>query len=611
MSNGPLFDTNSPLNAEQAARLNQALEGLNSHQLTWLSGYVSALAFNANGATAGAAENIAAGTASGASAVSLPLTVLFGSQTGNAEHVAEEVAAKAKAQGFTVKLLDMANASKKDFKDPGHFLIVVSTQGEGEPPDTAEGFYELLDGRKAPKLEGSTFTVLGLGDSSYEYFCEMGKRTDKRFAELGAERIYERADADVDYEETAEQWTEQALAAYKARQGGAAEANTSTEAATTATSTANKPTYSRKNPFQAEVLDSIQLNGRGSAKNTHHIELSLEGSGLEYKPGDAVGIVPQNDPDYVDEVMQLLEAEADHDLGDGRLLRDALLSELEVTTLTRPLVKHWAEISDSDELKRLLHEDNREELREWLYGRQIIDMLRDYPVKGLSPQDFVSALRKLPPRLYSIASSLEANPDEVHLTVGIVRYEAHGRARNGVTSTWLADRVKPGDTVPIYIDHNKNFKLPDDPTTPMIMVGPGTGIAPFRAFLQQREEEGAHGKNWLFFGDQHFETDFLYQAEWLKMRADGLLTHLDVAFSRDQEEKVYVQDRLREHGKEVFEWLENGAHFYVCGDGDRMASDVHATLIDIIQQQGGLDEESATAWLRELQQAKRYQRDVY
>lgn len=606
MSNGPLLDTNSPLNAEQAARLNQALAGLDSHQLTWLSGYLSALAFN--GAQLPAAGGaVTAAPASGGE--EFTLTVLYGSQTGNAERVAEQAFERAKARGFSARLLDMANVTKKDFKDPGHFLIVVSTQGEGDAPDTAEGFYELLDGRKAPKLNGSRFTVLGLGDSSYEYFCEMGKRTDKRFEELGAERIHDRTDCDVDYEETAEQWIESALNAYQALKGEATPA--AQTAVATAPATAAPSQYSRKNPFNAEVLTSIQLNGRGSVKNTHHIELSLEGSGLTYQPGDALGIIPQNDPSYVDEMIDLLKFDADHDLGEGRILRSALLQELEVTTLTRPLVKHWAELSGSDELKRLLEEDNREELRQWLYGRQIIDILRDFPVDGLDAHNFVSALRKLPPRLYSISSSLDANPDEVHLTVGIVRYEAHGRARGGVTSTWLADRIEEGDTIPIYIDSNKNFKLPESNDTPIIMVGPGTGIAPFRAFLQQREDEEATGKNWLFFGDQHFETDFLYQSELLKMRDDGLLTHLDVAFSRDQEQKIYVQDRMREKGQELYEWLENGAHFYVCGDGDRMATDVHNTLIDIIKTHGGRDEESATAWLRELQQAKRYQRDVY
>lgn len=606
MSNGPLLDTNSPLTADQADRLNQALAGLNAHQLTWLAGYVSALSANGTVASAPAAS---AGTAD-SPAAEITLTVLYGSQTGNAERVAEQAAEHAKARGFTTRLVDMADISKKDFKEPGHYLIVVSTQGEGEPPDTAEGFYELLDGRKAPKLDGSHFAVLGLGDSSYEFFCEMGKRTDKRFAELGAQRIHDRVDADVDYDDTAEQFIDSALNAFDALKGdtGSAAAASAPQAVAGAPAAT---TWSRKNPFQAEVLESIQLNGRGSAKETHHIELSLEGSGLDYQPGDALGIVPQNDPSYVDEIIELLEFNADHDLGDGRLLRSALLQELEVTTLTRPLVKHWAEQTDSAELKRLLEEDNREELKQWLYGRQIIDVLRDYPIKGLTPQAFVGALRKLPPRLYSIASSLEANPDEVHLTVGIVRYEAHGRARGGVTSTWLSDRVKPGDTIPIYIDHNKNFKLPEDGSTPIIMVGPGTGIAPFRAFLQQREEEGATGDNWLLFGDQHFNTDFLYQSEWLKMREQGLLTRFDVAFSRDQAEKVYVQDRLREHGQAVFEWLSQGAHFYVCGDGDRMANDVHATLMEIAHTHGGMDEEAAAAWLRELQQSKRYQRDVY
>ncbi|ANF57749.1 assimilatory sulfite reductase (NADPH) flavoprotein subunit [Halotalea alkalilenta] len=603
MSSGPLLDTNSPLSAAQAERLNQALAGLDARQLTWLSGYLSGL--GAAGTLSAPVQAPASGTDT-----AFPLVILYGSQTGNAEGVAELALERAKARGFEARLADMAEFGKKDFKAPANYLIVVSTQGEGDPPDTAEGFFELINGRKAPDLKGSRFSVLGLGDSSYEYFCQMGKLTDARFAELGAERILDRVDCDVDYDEPAERWIEATLDAYQALKG---ESQAPQPAAGFAmpTAAAAPSAYSRKNPFEAEVLESIQLNGRGSLKETHHIELSLEGSGLSYQPGDALGIVPQNDPSYVDEMLDTLAMDAEHDLGEGRLLRDALLKELEVTTLTRPFVKHWAELSEASELKRLLAEDAKDELRDWLYGRQLIDIVRDYPVTGIDAPTFVSALRKLPPRLYSIASSLDANPDEVHLTVGIVRYEAYGRARGGVTSTWLSDRVQPGDTVPIYIDHNKNFKLPESGDTPIIMVGPGTGIAPFRSFMQQREEDGAKGDNWLFFGDQHFESDFLYQAEWLNMRAKGLLTRLDVAFSRDQAEKIYVQDRMREKGRELYEWLENGAHFYVCGDGERMAVDVHNTLIEIAKTHGGRDEESATAWLRELQQAKRYQRDVY
>ncbi|MFC0269276.1 assimilatory sulfite reductase (NADPH) flavoprotein subunit [Kushneria aurantia] len=601
MSQGPLLDTNSPLSTDQAGRLNEVLGQLDRDQRSWLSGYLAGL--NASGAQPGAVEGGAQSTAA------LPeITVLYGSQTGNAEGVAELARDHAMAHGFNVRLVDMADMAKKDLKDPANLMVVVSTQGDGEPPDTAIGFYELISGRKAPKLDGHRFAVLGLGDSSYEQFCQMGKEFDARFAELGAERISDRVDCDVDYDEAAEAWIESVLARFAEATGaGAAQ----TTAATPAAATGGDSPWSKKNPFYAEVLDAVVLNDEGSSKETRHIELSLEDSGLAYEPGDALGVVPHNDPGYVDELLEKLRLHHDSELESGSRIRDALLAEFEVTTLTRPFMEKWAELSDDAELRRLLGEDARDELKEWIYGRHIIDVIEQFPIENLDAATFTRALRKLPPRLYSIASSYNADPDEVHLTVGVVRYESHGRSRNGVTTGYLADHVQPGDRVPVYIDRNKNFKLPHDPSAAIIMVGPGTGVAPFRAFMQERDELGADGDNWLFFGEQHFRSDFLYQAEWLNWREKGLLTRLDVAFSRDQAEKIYVQDRIREKGAEVWQWLENGAHCYVCGDGDRMAADVHRALLDVIGEQGGLDEEAAAGYLRDLQQAKRYQRDVY
>ncbi|GHA90168.1 assimilatory sulfite reductase (NADPH) flavoprotein subunit [Modicisalibacter luteus] len=602
MSQGPLLDINSPLSADQAQRLNEALAGLNTDQMTWLSGYLAGL--TAQGETA-------AHSPQAASEPTAPeIVVLYGSQTGNAEGVAEQAKESAKARGFPVRLVDMADINKKEFKEPLNLMVIVSTQGDGEPPDTAEGFHEFMHGRKAPKLDERTrFSVLALGDSSYEHYCQTGKEFDARLETLGASRLHDRVDCDVDYEEDAERWIEAVLDRYAELSGGTSQANQAQPATTVATP--QESVYSKKNPFHAEVLESVVLNGRGSDKETHHIELSLEGSGLSYEPGDAIGIVPQNDPAYVDELIDKLRMDANCDLGDGRCLRDALLTEYEVTTLTRPFLEHWAEVSDAAELRRLMDQESRDELRDWIGGRHIIDVIEHFPVEQIDAETLTKALRKLPPRLYSIASSYQADPDEVHLTVGIVRYEAHGRSRGGVTTTYLADRVRPGDSVPIYVDRNKNFKLPQDDDTPIIMVGPGTGIAPFRAFLQERDERDAQGRNWLFFGDRRFRSDFLYQSELLNYRKRGLLNRLDVAFSRDQAGKVYVQDRMRENAGALFAWLQEGAHFYVCGDGERMAADVHRALIDIVREEGDLDEEGATEYVRELQQAKRYQRDVY
>lgn len=600
MAPNSLTDTNSPLNADQARRVQQALADLDAAQRQWLSGYLAGL----NAQSAGAPQ---AGNAQTAPTPAAALTVLYGSQTGNAEGVAELAAERARAQGFDVTLVSMADAGKKTLKAVERLLVVVSTQGDGDPPDPALEFHELMMGRKAPKLAGLRFAVLGLGDASYEHFCQTGKEFDARLAELGGEAILERTDCDVDYEEKAEAWIDRVLESL----AGDLATPSPAQAVGGDMSQSAQPRYSKKHPFMAEVLTSQPLNGRGSDKQTLHLELSLEDSGLEYLPGDAVGVVPQNDPAHVDELIEMLKLDAESPLEEGRVLRDALLTDFEVTTLTRPFLQQWAEWSQAPELRRLLGEDARDELRDWLQGRHIIDVIEQFPVDGIDAAQFSAALRKLPPRLYSIASSQAAVPDEVHLTVAVVRYATHGRSRNGVTTSYLADRIEPGDRVPIYIDRNKQFKLPDDDDAPLIMIGPGTGVAPFRAFLQEREERGASGDNWLFFGDRHFRSDFLYQAEWLKWRQHGLLTRLDVAFSRDQPEKVYVQDRLREQAETLYAWLEAGAYVYVCGDAEFMAPDVHQALRDVIREQGGHGEAGADDYLRQMQQEKRYQRDIY
>lgn len=384
---------------------------------------------------------------------------------------------------------------------------------------------------------------------------------------------------------------------------------------TTTAAQATESTYSRNNPFKAEVLENINLNGRGSNKETRHLELSLEGSDLTYEPGDSLGIYPQNDPALVELLLNETnwnpkESVIVNKQGDVHALREALTSYFEITVLTKPLLQQAVQLTENQDLKDLVSTGNEDRLREYVKGRDLLDLIRDFGPWTGSAQDIISILRKMPPRLYSISSSLSANPDEVHLTVGAVRYDTHGRERKGVTSIFCAERLHQGDILPIFIQHNKNFKLPENPDTPIIMIGPGTGIAPFRAFMQEREESGASGKTWLFFGDQHFVTDFLYQTEWQKVLEKGILTKLNVAFSRDREEKEYVQHRMLEQSKELFEWLQEGAHVYVCGDEKNMARDVQNALIDIIQQEGGLSREKSEEYLATIQQQKRYQRDV-
>lgn len=604
MAQGPLLDTNSPLNAEQAAQLNQLLATLHNDQLTWISGYLAGLA-----AGGGAANTL---VAEASATESLPeITILFGSETGNAQGIAKLAAERAQARGFQANVANMADFRKPDLKKVENLMIVVSTHGEGDPPDPAEEFYALMHGRKAPALKGKRFTVLALGDSSYENFCQTGRDFDNRLEALGAERVHPRVDCDVDFDDPAAEWIDGVLECFSKLTG--AQPRPSNVVAF-ASRSADKAHWSRKTPYPATVLENIVLNGRGSGKETRHIELSIEDSGLTFEPGDSLGVVAQNNPVYVERLVETLGLGADTAVmaGEGhRSLREALTQSFEITTITRPFLERYAALAESAGLQALLSETGKADLRQYVHGRHILDVIQDYPVKGLTAEDFISTLRKLPPRLYSIASSHLVAPDEVHLTVAAVRYHSHGLDREGVASTFLADRIAEGETVPVYVDSNPNFRLPTDLQTPIIMVGPGTGVAPFRAFLAEREELGATGWNWLFFGDRNFQSDFLYQAEWLNWRKRGLLTRIDVAFSRDQAEKVYVQHRMRENARELYAWLEEGASFYICGDGEGMAHDVHQALLDIVREQGGLSDDQALDYLRRLQKEKRYLKDVY
>jgi len=597
---------NSPFSQEQAELLNQLLPTLTEQQKIWLTGYLSAQAALA-GSEAGTPAPSAAAPVQ---PVSKDVTVLYGSQTGNSEGLAKKTAQHLEEKGFQVTLSSMSDFKPNNLKKINNLLVIVSTHGEGDPPDNALSFHEYVHGRRAPKLDHLSFSVLSLGDSSYEFFCQTGKEFDERFKELGGTRLFDRVDCDLDYDEPFSEWLQ-----------GVASSLSEGEAVSIPQESAGVNNqavseYSRTNPFYAEVLENINLNGRGSNKETRHLELSLEGSGLVYEPGDSLGIYPTNDPALVDELIQTCGWNAEesvtvHKNGDTLPLKDALTSHFEITVLTKPLLQKIAELTKSESLHALLEEGNEEKLKEYIAGRDLVDAARDFgPFEGTAA-DFTSILRKIPARLYSIASSLKANDEEVHLTIGAVRYDAHGRERQGVCSILCAERLQPGDTLPVYIQHNQNFKLPQDPDAPIIMVGPGTGIAPFRSFMQEREELGANGKSWLFFGDQHFVTDFLYQTEWQKWLKDGVLTKMDVAFSRDTEEKVYVQHQMKKQSKELFEWLEQGAYVYICGDEKHMAHDVHNTLLSIIQEEGAMSKEKAESYLANLQQQKRYQRDVY
>ncbi|ADC51429.1 sulfite reductase (flavoprotein alpha-subunit) [Alkalihalophilus pseudofirmus OF4] len=600
---------NSPFSQEQADLLNQLLPTLTESQKIWLMGYLAA-SQSAAATVTPEAPAAQASTESAPQPVSKEVTILFGSQTGNSQGLAKQAGKTLEEKGFQVNVASMNDFKPNQLKKIQNLLIVVSTHGEGEPPDSALTFHEFLHGRRAPKLDDLRFSVLALGDSSYEFFCQTGKEFDQRLEELGGTRIHPRVDCDLDYDDPAAEWLDGVISGLSEAQGAI---SAPTQAA--AAPASGESAYSRKNPFKAEVLENLNLNGRGSNKETRHLELSLEGSGLTYAPGDSLGIYPENDPVLVDLLIKEMNWDPEEIVtvnkqGDVRPLKEALTSQFEITVLTKPLLEQAAKLSANQDLTELLSTGN-EKLKEFIEGRDLLDLVQTYGPWSGSAQDFISILRKMPARLYSIASSLSANPDEVHLTIGAVRYQSHGRDRSGVCSILCSERLEPGDTLPIYIQHNENFKLPENPDTPIIMVGPGTGIAPFRSFIQEREEQGAEGKSWLFFGDQHFVTDFLYQTEWQQWLKDGVLTKMDVAFSRDTEEKVYVQHRMLEASKELYAWLEQGAVVYICGDEKHMAHDVHMTLIDIIEKEGQMSREQAEQYVADMQQQKRYQRDVY
>lgn len=535
------------------------------------------------------------------------LTVLYGSQTGNGEEIASQLVSRARAGGFPVTAVSLADFKPANLKRESLVTFVISTHGEGEPPDDAELFHEFLLSKKAPELSHLQFCVLALGDSSYVNFCQTGREFDARLAQLGAERLAAMVECDLDYEADATDWVDQLVSRLpnllEARENIAIPA---------LRAVGTVSTFNKSNPFPAEILVNQKITGGGSSKDVRHIELSLEGSGLSYEPGDSLAVIARNPPQLVVELLDELALDGDTSVsvGDQDLrLTDALTSELEITVISRGFLRDWAALSGNEELASMLQASEPKGLGLFFENHQVIDVVRLYPTE-VGAQDFVGMLRNLSPRSYSISSSPDANPDEVHLSVAAVRYEAFGHEHWGAASTYLADRLEEGDTVSVYVERNARFRLPRE-DVPIIMIGPGTGIAPFRAFVEQRAEQGSAGDNWLFFGDRNFDSDFLYQLEWQRYLKRGNLTRLDVAFSRDQRQKIYVQDRIRENSKEVFRWLERGAALYVCGDSKRMAGDVNDALIDVLVNEGGMDAVAAANKLKALRGQGRYQRDVY
>ncbi|MGB7800770.1 NADPH-dependent assimilatory sulfite reductase flavoprotein subunit [Buttiauxella sp.] len=590
-----------PLTPEQLARLQAATTDFSQTQLAWLSGYFWGM-INQQPGTVAAAQPAAA---------EVPvITLISASQTGNARRVSEQLRDDLLAAKLNVNLVNAGDYKFKQIAQEKLLIVVTSTQGEGEPPEEAVALHKFLFSKKAPKLNGTAFAVFSLGDTSYEFFCQSGKDFDTKLAELGGERLLDRVDCDVEFQPAALTWRANIVEVLKSR----VPTESPAQAAVTATGVTNEiftSPYTKEAPLVASLAVNQKITGRDSEKDVRHFEIDLGDSGLRYQPGDALGVWYQNCPALVKELVELLWLKGDESVTvDGKTLSlsEALEWHFELTINTGNIVEKYAQLTRNATLLDLVGDKTK--LQHFAQSTPIVDMVRYAPAE-LTAGQLIELLRPLTPRLYSIASSQAEAESEVHITVGVVRYDIEGRARTGGASGFLADRLEEDGEVRVFIEHNDNFRLPANPETPVIMIGPGTGIAPFRAFMQQRENDGATGKNWLFFGNPHFTDDFLYQVEWQRYVKDGLLTHIDLAWSRDQEHKIYVQDKLREKGAELWNWIKDGAHIYVCGDANRMAKDVEHALLEVVAEFGGMDTETADEFLSELRVERRYQRDVY
>ena len=597
MNNIPFIPESAPFSIEQRAWLNGFLAGM-------FSAGANGVSPQANGASA--PQNAE------------PLLIGFGSQTGTAENLAKKFAKEASQRGFAPQVHPLNDFAGTNFAGAKKAVIISSTWGDGDPPDNAANFWNWLNADAAPRLENLEFAVLGLGDKNYSDFCGASKKFDLRLESLGAKRLAPRGECDADYETAAKNWIDGLWAKLGEGRAGSplpAAAANGTNGAHGVTHPAEvngaAAAFSKSSPFPARLVKNILLNKPGSAKEVRHYEIALGGSGLTYEVGDSLGVMPENCAELVSEVLAALGATGDEPVAlenSVAPLRAALTSHFELGKPTSELLAEIAKRAPACEFAPLLAPEKLEDLKKWLYGHDVLDMLLLAP-KVMSVGDFLPLLRKLSPRLYSISSSPKAHLGEVHLTVSAVRYEKHGRNRKGVASTFLADRA--GNIVNIFVNPSHGFRPPTNPDARMIMVGPGTGIAPFRAFLEEREAAAAKGKNWLFFGDQKRAADFLYEEQLTAWHKSGFLTRLDLAFSRDQAEKIYVQDRMLENATELWSWLETGAHFYVCGDAGRMAKDVDAALHKIIETAGGKNTDEAKAYVEKMKSEKRYQRDVY
>ena len=616
-----LNQTNAPFNKEQLALINQLLPMLSTEQQHWLSGYLinpNALESEDDASVAqepnslNNAENETNNlTSTVNSSEPIDINILYGTETGNAEEIAETFEGKLKEHNFNAHLWDMDDFPKETLADVEHLFIICSTQGVGEPPINALDLYDYLHSDEAPQLETVNFAVLALGDQDFPDFCQAGKDFDHVLGELGANRVADRVDCDFDFEETAEQWITNMLELLSQTSSNM---DTIDEEDETVTIDEPEAPFSRSNPFQAEVLTNTVLTQPEASREVRHLELSLEGYSEAYEPGDSLVVIPHNDSSLVASLISALGWEADtniklSDNEEARSLNDALKYDFEISKLTPGLLHNAAELFGNPMLNANVQKS--EWIQDYIYGRDVIDLIQDFTPVSLEPHMLPQLLRKLPPREYSIASSNQVNPYSVDITVRVVKYESHRRERQGVCSGQLADRTQIGDKIPVYLKKNPNFKFPYNNHTPVIMIGAGTGIAPYRAFLQEREHLQLKGNQWLIFGNQNYDADFLYRSDLESWLEKGVISKLDLAFSRDTENKIYVQHRIEENGADFYKWLRNGATVYLCGDKDEMAKGVHQSLVNVLVQHGDFTQAQAEDYLTELIKNQRYQRDVY
>ena len=586
----------SPLNEQQLSTLSNLSSGLNREQIIWLNGYFQGLL-----GSAGGTQSVIQ-TASGNTGKQLK--ILYGTHTGRSKLIAGNLARKLSGRGVDVQSFALDEYKSRQLATETNVVFIVSTHGEGEPPTMAEDFHAFITGKRSPKLPNLNFSVIALGDKSYKLFCQTGIDINQALANAGAKQILPILTLDVDYEEEAENWIDQFTDLF-------ADNSLASGSTTLAPTAMGEVQYSRKKPFIATVIDKVKITGRDSDKEVYHVEISLEGSGMNYEPGDSVGILANNPPALVEAILKQTNLNGNEPVRIKESefsLQEALSGHLEITLLTRDVIQKYQEISGNEKLKEVI--ENEQLLDGLLYGHDVLDLLEEFPHE-FKAEELIEVLRSFPARLYSISSSQDAVGEEVHVTVSAVRYSNKGRERGGACSTYLADRIEIDSPISVFIEKNPSFKLPENEDTPVILIGAGTGVAPYRAFLQHREANNQKGKTWLFFGERRFHSDFLYQVEWQKLLKDGYLEKIDVAFSRDQENKVYIQNRLVERQKEVFEWLNNGANIYLCGDMKQMARDVQATLLRIFETEGGMSEEKALEYLKTLKREKRFQSDVY